>query len=344
MTTTYSTLAAALPKSPGMYIISNPERTQCYVGSTGNLYHRQRAHRAALKSLTRVANQGVQALFDQYGLDLIVEYTIANDREHAYDLEQAYLDEHHGQPYLLNKAKDARRPGIGHVVSEEHREAMRQRSLGHKYGVGRVWSDESRLKASESAKKKVVTDAARAAYRANALRHRGKSILCRNYADQSVTVYESAPDIEKALQIKQHHVKNDIYNQSTKLRGGCCFKHANSEDPDIGIWPEYTQEEGIQSRDEYLAYINSPRYKQNATEVHMFNRNTLELTVFPTAIACANYLNMNVKALGYIMGQTGNKKLKQFGEYIIKTANGTRGWNEAIPYNPIKILPSVLGA
>lgn len=334
MTTTYTTLAAALPKSPGMYIISNPERTQCYVGSTGNLYSRQRAHRVALKNLTNNANQGVQILYNQYGLNLIVEYAIANDREHAYDLEQAYLDEHYGQPYLLNKAKDARLPGIGRIVSEDHKESTRQRSLGNKYCEGKVWSDESRKKASESAKKKVVSDAARAAYRANAIRHHGKSILCKNYANQTLTIYECAPDIEKELGIPAYKVNYDLKNGSIKLRGGCVFKYANANDPEIGVWPVFTQEEGIHSREEYLAYLNSPACKPNSTKVHMFNVVTKVLTIFPTITACAKQLDINTGTLQYIMGLMGNKKLKRIGDYVIKSEHDNRDWIDAVMYNP----------
>lgn len=379
-----ATLKDTLPSTPGMYILSNPNRTLCYVGSTGNLNNRRISHISSIKGKYDCNNPGVQALFDEHGLNLLFNYIKATDREHAYDLEQAYLDEHYGQPYLLNKAKDARMSakgipmseelrqrhsqrmmgntlGVGKVVSEyqkqrtseankgntyckgrvvteEQREATRQRSLGNKYGVGRVWSEESRKKASESAKKKVVTDAARASYRANAIKHHGKSILCKNYANQTLTIYECSPDIERELGILQDHVKRDVNKQSTKLRGGCLFKHVNAEDPNIGIWPEYTQEEGIKSRDEYLAYLKSADFKRNATEVHLLDRTTGLVYTFPTVVACANYLGIHVKTLGYIMGTIGNKKLKIYGQYIAKAAKDNRAWTEAVPYNSTKMV------
>lgn len=132
-----------------LYVISVPEG-YFYVGSTGDSYKRLHQHKRELshgchpyKELQVVADAGAIIRIDVW------KYP---DRESAYDAEQKLLDSNRDDEYLLNRATDARRPGLGKSLTEEHKQKL---WLANK---NRIISDETRLKISKIHKGKTISD------------------------------------------------------------------------------------------------------------------------------------------------------------------------------------------
>lgn len=133
-----------------VYLLHNQETGQTYVGSTGNNDYRRQQHLLQLKNGTH-PNYKLQAAFNQNPNFDFVSVPM-EEREAAYDLEQAILNEYYRTPGFLNLSHDAR--AGAHSWTESSREKLRQAHLGRKHTeetkakmsasrMGRTFSEES---------------------------------------------------------------------------------------------------------------------------------------------------------------------------------------------------------
>jgi group I intron endonuclease len=126
----------------GAYVLAHKSTGCFYVGSSVNLRERINLHQSHLRRGIH-ANKKLAELVahdDEVSVGVVRTHT----REEAYAIEQAVLDQHHGDPYCLNIAKDAKSSPKGRPLSPETRHKQSQ-SL-----QGREFSEESRLKMSQA--------------------------------------------------------------------------------------------------------------------------------------------------------------------------------------------------
>jgi ribonuclease HI len=119
---------------PGVYAIHFPQTDEVFFGQTKHLYRGRIKHLRALKrgvaenkGLQRAFKEGKRT-FDFYYINLPVEVT--------KEVEQDYLDLHHGQPYLLNQARASRTrkkqyiPPRDTLTSPKHSDSVRIEKKG----------------------------------------------------------------------------------------------------------------------------------------------------------------------------------------------------------------------
>lgn len=144
-------------KKPGAYMLHNLQTGYGYVGSTHDLDFRVKTHQQLLKN-GKHPNKRLQAQFDvNPNFDAVV--LPLEDREVAFDLEQALLDEHALNPFLLNVSRDARYcrvPGLKH--SDETKAKISAASKGNQYRLGHVPSEETKKKLREANAGKPIPD------------------------------------------------------------------------------------------------------------------------------------------------------------------------------------------
>lgn len=109
-----------------------------YVGSTGGIAHRLSVHAGLLKHGKHYCLELLLSFSRSFFITASVWYMPS--REAALDAEQAYLDDHFGADYLLNKAPNARDALEGVECSVETRRMI---SEGNK---GKIRSAEMRLR------------------------------------------------------------------------------------------------------------------------------------------------------------------------------------------------------
>ena len=109
-----------------------------YVGSTGGIAHRLSVHAGLLKHGKHYCLELLLSFSRSFFITASVWYMPS--REAALDAEQAYLDDHFGADYLLNKAPNARDALEGGECSVETR---RKISAGN---TGKIRSAEMRLR------------------------------------------------------------------------------------------------------------------------------------------------------------------------------------------------------
>lgn len=144
-------LEEQVPNNPGMYIITDYERSLEYVGSSGDLNSRRWAHLSCLRR-NKHNNKLLQELFNRCNQKLYMIYYVTESKDDAFDLEQQYLDDYLGTKRLCNIASDARLPMIGNsnMLGKRHSEETKAKiSVVHK---GKVVSEETRVKQSEAHK------------------------------------------------------------------------------------------------------------------------------------------------------------------------------------------------
>lgn len=128
-------------KRPGYYLIKTNDN-QVYAGSTGDLSKRLSRHISDLKRGIHVI-AGLQLAYDS-GVDIEIDVTYAESREHAFSLEQTFLDDNVGKPGVLNRAKNAINPGQG--VSPTPLNIQRIKETH----TGKIVSAETRAKLSKA--------------------------------------------------------------------------------------------------------------------------------------------------------------------------------------------------
>lgn len=142
----------------GCYMFHNLETGEAYVGSTNNLELRRKAHIRDLKNGNHV-NKRFQRAYDRNpNFDFVA--TPVESREVAFDLEQATIDEYYGQPFFLNRSKDARKcnvPGWKHT--EEAKRKIGESRLGKPNGMlGKTLSPEHRAALLKSITGRTVSE------------------------------------------------------------------------------------------------------------------------------------------------------------------------------------------
>ncbi len=122
-----------LPSNCGAYILTHLRSKAIYIGSSGDLTRRVRAHRSlCVRGIN--PNKGIQ---EAYNSDprFNVLFILTPTREEGYDLEQELIDQHKRAGFqLLNVSLDSRVSGLGHTVTEGHREKLRQMRSGIQVG------------------------------------------------------------------------------------------------------------------------------------------------------------------------------------------------------------------
>jgi group I intron endonuclease len=126
--------AGPYPKAGGVYRITNTITGDFYIGSAVNLINRANRHAWDLAH-GQAKNPRLQASWNKYGADAFAFRALCVlERPMILQAEQALLDAHCGQDACVNAARSASAPMLG-----------------------RPWSEESRRKASESAKRRGIT-------------------------------------------------------------------------------------------------------------------------------------------------------------------------------------------
>lgn len=124
-----------------------------YVGSTGGIAHRLSVHAGLLKHGKHYCLELLLSFSRSFFITASVWYMPS--REAALDAEQAYLDDHFGADYLLNKAPNARDALEGVECSVETR---RKISAGN---TGKIRSEWHKQRISEGNKGKTVSEETR---------------------------------------------------------------------------------------------------------------------------------------------------------------------------------------
>lgn len=155
-----------------IYKIHNVLTSQIYIGSSIDIKERIRRHFKDLKANIHHSLK-MQRSFNKYGIENFkVEYLATCPEEYRHLLEQWFID---NNDCYYNNEKIVNKPSIGRIISEEQRESSRKRMLGNEYwkltppmseenklkqaerSRNRIWTDESRLKLSNSLKGKKNT-------------------------------------------------------------------------------------------------------------------------------------------------------------------------------------------
>jgi group I intron endonuclease len=134
-----------MENTSGIYRIDCTENNKYYYGSTENFRKRWNKHKSRLRQ-NKHDNRHLQFAWNKYGKDaftIIVAELV--DIPHLLEIENKYLKEHVGNPLCFNVSAEATAPMQGLKLSEEARHKI------SKANKRRVWSAESRLKASEAA-------------------------------------------------------------------------------------------------------------------------------------------------------------------------------------------------
>ena len=135
-------------KRPAFYLIKTASG-QCYGGSTSSISKRLSRHTFDLrKGIHPIAE--LQKAYDA-GIDITVDVTYAESRDHAFSIEQLFLDENFGKPGTLNRAKNAIHPGLGVSPTPENILAIK------KAHTGKIVSAETREKIGLAHKGKTLT-------------------------------------------------------------------------------------------------------------------------------------------------------------------------------------------
>lgn len=127
-------------KIPVVYMFHNSITGEAYIGSTNDELTRKRTHTRKLINGNH-PNKKFQAAFDRdQNFDFVA--VEVKDREEAFDLEQAIIDEFSDNKFLLNISRDSRYCNIN--ISEETKEKLRQAN------IGKIQSEETKEKRRQS--------------------------------------------------------------------------------------------------------------------------------------------------------------------------------------------------
>lgn len=156
---------------PAIYQIKFSGIDRIYIGSTLNFCRRKSQHLWNLRRNIH-SNKKLQNYYNKYGESSIkifpVECFLDKDVNYIFKVEQEYLDKYFAQEYILSDFKDKRFdkltlnivPKVGSSCqywTDERREQQRKRNRDF------VWTDEIKLKMSNTKKGKIPTLEARLA-------------------------------------------------------------------------------------------------------------------------------------------------------------------------------------
>lgn len=111
---------------PAAYALIHTTSGQVYVGSTKDLYKRISQHRTALRASSH-KNRNLQEAYDR-DPRFNLTYKATETPEEALDVEQELITNLMSTGKLLNRSPDARLANKGVALSEEAKEAIRQRT------------------------------------------------------------------------------------------------------------------------------------------------------------------------------------------------------------------------
>lgn len=109
---------------PATYALLHRSSGSAYVGSTGDLYKRLAQHNGDLRRGVH-KNSNLQEAYDTDPV-FDLAFAKASSKEEALKLEQTLITEHYGSGKLLNLVRDAEKPALGLVFSDEVKERLRQ--------------------------------------------------------------------------------------------------------------------------------------------------------------------------------------------------------------------------
>lgn len=129
-----------VPNCCGMYILGNSISSLHYVGSTNDLNGRRLQHLNCIITGNK-ATLGLQDLYKLGEDNLYITCFPTETREEAYDLEQAYLDEHYESGNLCNKSPNARLNGASNTnfLGRKHTDETKQKiskTVKNSYSTG----------------------------------------------------------------------------------------------------------------------------------------------------------------------------------------------------------------
>lgn len=117
-------------KCSAAYIFRHVSSGKIYVGSTSDLQRRKRTHERQLRN----GNHHTKKFQKLFNADPNFDFSVILTRtpEEAIAIEQEIIDRYLPAGILLNSTFNAYITGLGHTVSEEHREKLRKLRTGFK--------------------------------------------------------------------------------------------------------------------------------------------------------------------------------------------------------------------
>jgi hypothetical protein len=104
-----------------------------YYGSSTDVYRRKYQHQQELRA-SKHKNKFMQKVFEKYG-EPTYEFVMGCDRDDLIDLEQQFLDEHHGKEFCMNISNDAVCPR-NRIFTDESKQKIRIALMGNTNGSG----------------------------------------------------------------------------------------------------------------------------------------------------------------------------------------------------------------
>lgn len=104
-----------------------------YFGSSTDVYRRKYQHQQELRA-SKHKNKFMQKVFKKYG-EPTYEFVMACDRDSLIDLEQKFLNLHHGREFCMNLSNDAIYPR-NRIYGEDFKAKMRIAMKGNTNGCG----------------------------------------------------------------------------------------------------------------------------------------------------------------------------------------------------------------
>lgn len=136
----------------GVYQITSLINGHRYIGSSVSLQKRRATHFSFLRK-NRHTNAYLQRAYNLYGADNFeFKVLLLCDPENCIIYEQAYLDALQPEYNLLRTAGSS----LGHVMSEKSRAKMGLAHVGNQVNLGRILTEETKRKISETKSGKTV--------------------------------------------------------------------------------------------------------------------------------------------------------------------------------------------
>lgn len=227
----------------GVYVIEHVKSGNWYVGSTNDLVRRKRENLNSLSAGTS-HNPTLQKLYND-SPELRWRFYITKDREQAFAVEQQIID---SAITLVNIAKDACNPGIGHINPEGWAKMISERNKGNRYAAGREVTAEQRERLSKLHKGKTISEEHRAAVsaklkgvaqsaeliEARRMALRASDKIKRKHPTINGVTYQSVVDAAHALNISKSTVKFRIKSKTEEWKDWYYLAEGNEENASSG--------------------------------------------------------------------------------------------------------------
>lgn len=146
-----------------IYSITNKVNDKRYIGITGDLYNRKRAHLWALRN-KKHSNIKLQNAWNKYSEDgfevEVLETFDTNNRDYALSKEVDYIDHYDSfkTGYNMSTGADG---NVLNIPSKETIEKRRKLMLGNKHMLGKKHSEETKRKIGNAHRGKHVSESTR---------------------------------------------------------------------------------------------------------------------------------------------------------------------------------------